>query len=165
MKGAETIEIEIPAGVEDGMQLSMRGKGNAGSQGGPPGDLLISISEKPHDHFQRDGKNIIHELYLNFADAALGTSIEVPTLESRVKIKVPAGTQGGKLFRLKGKGLPSVQSYGHGDQLIHVNIWTPKKLTPEEKEQLEKLRNLPNFNPQPGKTEKGFFEKMREYFN
>ncbi len=164
MQGEETMEIEIPAGVEEGMQLSLRGKGNAGAKGGPAGDLLINIEEKPHDHLQRDGMNLVHELYLNFADAALGTSVEVPTIDGRVKIKVPAGTQSGKIFRLKGKGLPSVQSYGKGDQLIHVNVWTPKKLSDEDREVLEKIRQMPNFNPQPGKSEKGFFEKMKDYF-
>ena len=164
MQGEETLEIEIPAGVEEGMQLSMRGKGNKGAKGGPAGDLLINIEEKEHDHLQRDGMNLVYELYLNFADAALGTSVEVPTIEGRVKIKVPAGTQSGKIFRLKGKGLPSVQAYGKGDQLIHVNVWTPKKVNDEERELLERLREMPNFSPQPGKSEKGFFEKMKDYF-
>ena len=163
-QGEETMEIEIPAGVEEGMQLSLRGKGNAGAKGGAAGDLLINIEEKPHDHLQRDGMNLVHELYLNFADAALGTSVEVPTIDGRVKIKVPAGTQSGKIFRLKGKGLPSVQSYGKGDQLIHVNVWTPKKLADEDRKILEKIREMPNFNPQPGKSDKGFFEKMKDYF-
>lgn len=161
----KTIEIEIPAGVEEGMQLSMRGQGNAGQQGGPAGDLLINIEEKPHDHLKRDGANIIYDLYLNFADAALGTSVEVPTIEGNVKIKIPAGTQGGKIFRLKGKGLPVVQSYQQGDQLIHVSVWTPKKLTSDEKELLEKMRKLDNFTPSPNKSDKGFFEKMKDYFN
>ncbi len=161
----ETIEIEIPAGVEAGMQLSMRGKGNAGKRGGPKGDLLINIEEKPHESFGRDGMNIIYDLYLNFADAALGTSVEVPTLGGKVKIKVPAGTPAGKIFRLREKGLPSVQAYGNGDQLINVNIWTPKNLNAEEKELMEKLRTMPNFQPSPGDKEKGFFERMKEYFN
>jgi molecular chaperone DnaJ len=161
----ETIEIEIPAGVEDGMQLSMRGKGNAGKNGGSNGDLLISIEEKPHEYFSRDGKNIVYDLFLNFADAALGTQVEVPTLAGKVKIKVPPGTQAGKIFRLRGKGLPSVQSYGKGDQLINVNIWTPKKVDDQEREILEQMRSLPNFQPNPEKFEKGFFERMRDYFN
>ena len=161
---SETIDIDIPAGVEDGMQLSMRGKGNAGKNGGPAGDLLISIEVKDHSDLGRDGMNLIYDLYLNFADAALGTSVEVPTLSGKVKIKIPAGTQAGKIFRLRGKGLPSVQSYGKGDQLIHVNIWTPKQLSKEESALLEKLRTMPNFNPNPGKSEKGFFEKMKDYF-
>lgn len=164
MQGEEAMEIEIPAGVEAGMQLSLRGKGNVGKQGGAAGDLLINIEEKPHEHLERDGMNIIYELYLNFADAALGTSVEVPTIDGRVKIKVPPGTQSGKIFRLKDKGLPSVQSYGKGDQLIHVNVWTPKKVSEEERALLEKLRQMPGFNPQPGKSERGFFDKMRDYF-
>ena len=161
----ETVEIEIPAGVSEGMQLSMSGRGNAGAKGGPAGDLLINIEEVPHEHLQRDGLNVIFELYVSFADAALGTSVEVPTIDSRVKIKIPAGTQGGKIFRLKGKGLPSVQSYDQGDQLIHVNVWTPKKLNADEKELLEKMKDMPNFKPEPGKTERGFFDKMRDYFS
>ncbi len=161
----QLIEIEIPAGVEEGMQLSMRGHGNTGQNGGPAGDLLINIQEKPHDHLKRDGANVIFDLYLNFADAALGTSVEVPTIDGKVKIKIPAGTQSGKIFRLKGKGLPVVQSYQHGDQLIHVSVWTPKKLSASEKELLEKMRGMTNFDPQPGKSDKGFFEKMKDYFN
>ncbi len=161
----DTIEIEIPAGVENGMQLSMRGKGNAGKNGGPAGDLLITIEELAHEYFSRDGMNIVHDYYLNFADAALGTSIEVPTLDGKVKVKIPEGTQAGKILRLKGKGLPSVQEYGKGDQLININIWTPKSLTSEEKSILEKLRNAPNFQPKPGKEEKGFFDRMKEMFS
>lgn len=161
----ETIEIDIPAGVAEGMQLSMSGKGNAGAKGGPAGDLLINVEEIPHESLQRDNMNLIYELYLNFADAALGKSIEVPTIDGRVKIKIPPGTQAGKIFRLKGKGLPSVQSYGKGDQLIHVNIWTPKKVNDAERRLLEKLREMENFQPRPGKSESSFFEKMKDYFN
>ncbi len=161
----DTIEVEIPAGVEEGMQLSMRGHGNAGKNGGPAGNLLINIEEKPHEFLKRDGANVIHDLYLNFADAALGTSVQVPTIDGKVKIKIPAGTQSGKIFRLKGKGIPVVQSYQQGDQLIHVSVWTPKKLSNEEKAALEKLREAANFQPQPGKSDKGFFEKMKDYFN
>lgn len=162
--GEDTIELEIPAGVEEGMQLSVRGKGNSGLKGGPAGDLIINIEEKPHEFLQRDGQNVIFELYLNFADAAIGTSVEVPTLAGKVKIKVPAGTQSGKIFRLKDKGLPAIQAYGKGDQLIHVNVWTPKKLNDDERQLLEQLKNMPNFQPQPGKSEKTFYEKMRDYF-
>ncbi len=161
----ELIEIEIPAGVQEGMQLSMRGKGNVGQAGGPAGDLLINIEEKPHEQFSRDGMNVIYDLFLNFADASLGTNSEVPTLSGNVKVKIPAGTQAGKIFRLKGKGLPSLQQYGKGDQLINVNIWTPKVVTAEETEILERMRNMPNFNPRPNSGEKGFFERMKEYFN
>src|SRR5690606_14247072 len=128
-------------------------------------DLLVLIQEKPHDILTRDGNQIIYELYLNFADAALGTSVEVPTLKNNVKIKIPEGTQSGKIFRLKGKGLPNVQGYQNGDQLIHVNVWTPKTLNKDEKELLLKLREMDNFNPTPGKSDKGFFEKMKDYFS
>ncbi len=162
--GEDTIELDIPAGVAEGMQLSLQGKGNSGAMGGPSGDLLVSIEEAEHPHLQRDGMNLIYELYLNFADASLGTSIEVPTIDGKVKIKIPAGTQAGKIFRLKGKGLPAVQSYGKGDQLIHTSIWTPKKLNDQERKLMEKLRTMPNFDPQPGKSEKGFFDKMKDYF-
>lgn len=161
----ELIEIEIPAGVQEGMQLSMRGKGNAGQGGGPAGDLLINIEEKAHEMFSRDNMNVIYDLFINFADAALGTNVEVPTLSGNVKVKIPAGTQAGKIFRLKGKGLPSLQQYGKGDQLINVNIWTPKDLTAEETAMLEKMRSMPNFNPKLNSGEKGFFERMKEYFN
>lgn len=162
--GEETLNVDIPAGVESGMQLSMRGKGNSGSKGGPPGDMLITIEEKPHDHFIRDGNHIVYDLFLNFADAALGTSVEVPTLDGRVSIKIPAGTQAGKIFRLKGKGFPVLQGYGQGDQLINVNLWTPKTVNAEERKLLEKMRELPSFQPKPGTSERGFFQRMKEFF-
>lgn len=161
----ETIDIDIPGGVEDGMQLSMRGKGNAGIKGGPNGDLLIAIEVKPHAELKRDGNNLIYELHIGFPDAAIGTSVDIPTLSGPVKIKIPPGTPSGKIFRLNGKGLPSIQAYGKGDQLIYVNIWTPKKLSDEEKAILEKLKGSSNFKPQPSKTEKGFFERMKDYFS
>jgi molecular chaperone DnaJ len=161
----ETIEIEIPAGVQDGMQLSMRGKGNAGKNGGPSGDLLITVEEQPHDHFIRDDMNIIYDLYLSFPNASLGTSVEIPTLENNVKVKIPAGTQAGKILRLKGKGLPSVQAYGKGDLLINVNVWTPKSLTKEETKILEQMKDMSGFDPKPTKDDKGFFERMKDMFN
>lgn len=162
---SDTIEVPIPAGVEEGIQLSMRGKGNAGRRGGPAGDLLINIEEKPHEFLQRDGQKVVYDLFINFADATLGTSIEVPTIDGKVKIKVPAGTQSGKIFRLRDKGLPMVQGRGRGDQLIHVNVYTPKKVSKEETALLEKLRESDNFKPPMQKGEKGFFERMKEYFN
>lgn len=164
--GEDTIEIQIPAGVADSMELSVSGKGNAGKQGGPAGNLRVYIEEEPHEYFQRDGNNILYELYINMADAALGTQVEVPSLDGKVRVKIPAGTQSGKVFRLQGKGLPAVQSYEVGDQLIHVNIWTPKQYTDEEKALLEKLRTMPNFNPTAAstKSERGFFDKMKDIF-
>lgn len=163
--GEDTFDIDIPAGVEDGMQLSVRGKGNAGAKGGPAGDLIIQIKEKAHESLKRDGSNLVFDLFLNFADAALGASIDVPTLDGKASIKIPAGTQAGKVFRLKDKGLPSVQSYQKGDLLVQVNIWTPKSLTDEEKQMLEKLKSMPNFQPNPTKADKGFFEKMKGFFS
>lgn len=165
VQAEETIEFEIPAGVSDGMQLSMSGKGNAGQRGGPSGDLIITIEELAHEVLERDGNNLLFDLNINIADAAVGASIEVPTIDGKARIKVPPGTQSGKIFRLRGKGLPGLQSYGKGDQLIQVNVWTPQKLSDEEKQLLEKLRTMPNFNPDPNKQEKGFFQRMKEMFN
>lgn len=164
VRGEETITINIPAGVSDGMQLSMSGKGNAGPNGGIPGDLIILIEEIPHEMLKREGNNIVYDLHVSIVDAALGYSAEVPTIDGKAKIKIEPGTQSGKLLRLKGKGIPEVNSYQRGDQIIHVNIWTPKALSSEERDLLEKLRDSPNFKPQPGKNDKSFFEKMKEYF-
>jgi len=164
LRGEETIAINIPAGVSEGMQLSMSGKGNAAPRNGIPGDLIILIEEIPHEHLKREGMNVIYDLYINFVDAALGTSAEVPTIDGKAKIKIEAGTQGGKILRLRGKGVPEVNSYQRGDQLVYVNVWTPKALSAEEKSLLETLRNSPNFKPQPGRSEKSFFERVKEYF-
>ncbi|HEX2848789.1 MAG TPA: molecular chaperone DnaJ [Chitinophagaceae bacterium] len=161
----ETVSIDIPAGVQEGMQLSINGKGNAGERGGMNGDLIILIEEEQHKELQRDGLNVAYDLYISFPDAAFGTQVEVPTIDGRAKIKIPAGTQSGKIFRLKGKGFPAVNSYEKGDQLIHVNVWTPQHLTSEEKAALEKLSGSDNFKPQPDKNEKGFFDKVREMFS
>lgn len=162
--GEETIEVDIPAGVSEGVTLSMSGKGNAGAKGGPAGDLLITIEETPHEEFTREGNNVIHELFVNFADAALGAKIEVPTLDGRARITIPPGTQSGKIFRLKDKGLPALQSYQRGDQLIHVNVWTPKKLNDEERKIMEKLREQEHFKPAPGKEDKSFFDRIKDVF-
>ena len=160
----EIVTINIPAGVSDGMQLSMSGKGHMGPNGGIAGDLIIVIEEAEDAILKREGYNIVYELYLNFADAALGTSVEVPTVDGKVKLKIDAGTQAGKILRLRGKGIPELNSHHKGDQLIYVNIWTPQKLNAEEKSLLEKMRESENFKPHPGKNDKSFFDKMREYF-
>ncbi|MDF5689986.1 molecular chaperone DnaJ [Aquirufa aurantiipilula] len=161
----EIIPIKIPAGVSNDMQLSMNGKGNVPPRGGVAGDLLIVIEEEAHEVLHRDGNNIIYDLYVSFADAALGTSVEVPTIGGKAKINLEAGTQSGKILRLKGKGIKELNGYLVGDQLVHVNIWTPKQLTKEETEILEKLRSSENFAPQPGKSDKGFFHKVRDMFS
>lgn len=163
--GEETISIDIPAGVQEGMQLSMSGKGNAGERGGGPGDLIIQIEEEPHAELVRDGLNVAYDLHISFPDAAFGTNAEVPTIDGRAKIKIPAGTQSGKIFRLKGKGFPEVQGYAKGDQLVYVNVWTPQDLSSEEKSMLEKLNASNNFKPKPDKNNKSFFERVKEAFN
>jgi molecular chaperone DnaJ len=161
----EVISVKIPAGVSDGMQLSMAGKGNEAPGGGVAGDLLILIEEQEDKQLKRDGNNLIYDLHISFIDAALGTNVEVPSVNGRVKIKVDPGTQSGKVLRLRGKGLKDISGYETGDQLIYVNVWTPKKLTAEERTKLESLRTSPNFEPQPDANEKGFFERMKEFFN
>lgn len=163
--GEETVTLDIPAGVQEGMQLSLGGRGNAGERGGPPGDLIVLIEEEQHKELHRDGLNVAYELHISFPDACFGTSVEVPTIDGRAKIKIPAGTQSGKIFRLKGKGFPGVNSYEKGDQLIYVNVWTPQNLSAEEKSQLEKMNGSPNFKPQPEKSDKSFFDKVREMFS
>jgi molecular chaperone DnaJ len=163
-RGEETISIQIPAGVADGMQLSMSGKGNAAPRGGIPGDLIILIEEIENEYLKRDGNNIVYELHLNFIHATLGTSIEVPTLDGKARIKIEPGTQSGKILRLKGKGIQELNSYTKGDQLIHISIWTPKVLNKEEKGLLEQLQDSENFKPNPSKSDKTFFERMKEYF-
>jgi molecular chaperone DnaJ len=163
--GEETVTIDIPAGVGEGMQMNVQGRGNAGERGGPPGDLIVLIEEEPHKELHRDGLNVAFELHISFPDAVFGTTVEVPTIDGRAKIKIPAGTQSGKIFRLKGKGFPGINSYEKGDQLIHVSVWTPQNLTSEEKAAMEKMSGSPNFTPQPDKSDKSFFDKVREMFS
>src|SRR6476619_4987202 len=163
--GEETVTIDIPAGVQEGMQLNIGGRGNAGERGGSTGDLIILIEEEQHKELQREGLNVAYDLHISFTDAVFGTQLEVPTIDGRAKIKIPPGTQSGKIFRLKGKGFPAVNSYEKGDQLISVNVWTPQNLSAEEKAALEKMNSSPNFKPQPEKSDKSFFDKMREMFS
>ena len=161
----EVIEIEIPAGVEEGMQLNVRGKGNAGPFNGVPGDLMVVIEEIEHPELKRDGDNVHYEAVVSFMDAVLGASVEVPTISGKAKIKVEPGTQSGKVLRLRGKGLSNVQGYGSGDMFVHINIWTPTKLTKKEKEIIEQLKDSENFIPNPENKDKGFFTKMRDMFS
>ncbi|MEH0158319.1 molecular chaperone DnaJ [Limibacter armeniacum] len=161
----EVLNIKIPAGVSDGMQLSMSGKGNVPKQGGIPGDLLIVIEEIEHKEFHREGNNIHFDLYVNFVDAVLGTTVEVPTLSGKVKVPIDAGTQSGKVLRLRNKGIKDINGYHTGDQLIHVNVFTPTKVSAEEKKILQKLKESPNFQPESDKKEKkGFMHRMRDLF-
>jgi molecular chaperone DnaJ len=161
----DLITLNIPGGVGEGMQLSMSGKGNVPPRGGAAGDLLIVIEEEEHDLLKRDGNNVVFDMHLNFVDAALGTSVEIPTIDGKARITVEPGTQAGKILRLKGKGIKDLNGYGRGDQLVHVNVWTPTQLSIEERATLEALRSSPNFQPKPGKNEKGFFDKMKDFFH
>ncbi len=165
VKEEEVISINIPSGVAEGMQLSLSGKGNAAARGGIPGDLIVLIEEVAHEKLIRDGSNLLYDHHISFPQAVLGTTIEVPTLEGKARIKIDAGTQAGKVLRLKGKGLPSVNGYGRGDLLVNINIWTPKKVSDEEKKILEELMDSENFKPNPAKGDKSFFERMRDAFN
>ena len=163
--GEETVTLDIPAGVQEGMQLSMSGKGNMGERGGGSGDLVILIEEEAHPYLHREGLNVAFDLHISFPDAVFGTQTEVPTIDGRAKIKIPAGTQSGKIFRLKGKGFPSINSHEKGDQLIQVNVWTPQNVSETEKITLENLRDSDNFQPHPDKNDKTFWEKIRETFS
>jgi molecular chaperone DnaJ len=164
VQAEEVISINIPAGVAEGMQLSVSGKGNMGARGGVAGDLIVVIEEIEHEHLKRDGANLFYDHYLNFVDAALGTQIEVPTVDGKAKVKIDPGTHSGKVLRLKHKGLPDINSYHKGDLLININVWTPQQLTKEEKKILEGLKDSENFKPKPGKNQKSFFERMKQYF-
>lgn len=161
----DVIEVAIPAGISEGMQLTVRGRGHAGRRGGGPGDLLILVEEVPHEHFERDGDNVIHELFISFPDAALGTQVEVPTLSGKTRFKISPGTQSGKIFRLRGKGFPVINGYGSGDQLIQVHVWVPKSLSSSEKKSMEEFRKSKNFDPNPSGTDKGFFQRIKDMFS
>jgi molecular chaperone DnaJ len=160
----DIIKINIPAGVAKGMQMNVSGKGNAPRRGGVNGDLLVVIDEEDHPDLLREGNDLIYNLFISIPDAILGTHVEVPTVDNNVKIKIEPGTQPGKILRLRGKGLPEVNGYGRGDLLVNVNVWIPKAMTREESKTFEKLRESESFTPKPDKDDKGFFERMRGYF-
>ncbi|PHR14796.1 MAG: molecular chaperone DnaJ [Aequorivita sp.] len=161
----ETVSIKIPAGVVDGMQLKVSGKGNDAPGNGIAGDLLVAIEEKPHDTLQREGDNLHYDLYISFSEAALGTSKEIETVTGKVRIKIDNGAQSGKILRLRNKGIPSINGYGTGDLLVHVNVWTPKSLSKEQREFFEKMSNDEHFQPKPEKEDKSFFEKVKDMFS
>lgn len=160
----ETVSIKIPAGVVDGMQLKVSGKGNAGPMNGINGDLIVVIEEQEHESLKREGNNLHFDLYVSLPDAVLGAKADIPTVTGKARITIDAGTQSGKILRLRNKGLPSVDSYGTGDLLVHINVWTPKNLNKEQKKFFEGLREDSNFTPQPGKGDKSFFDKVKEMF-
>lgn len=161
-----TETLKIPQGISEGLQISIRGAGHAGQRGGPAGDMIVLVDVETHEHFEREGDNIVYELYISFPEAALGTTVEVPTLGAKARFAIPAGTQSGKLVKLRGKGLPNLNHPSHkGDLLVHVNVWIPKSLTNEERKILEKFRSSENFQPSPGKDERSFFQRVKEFFS
>ncbi len=161
----ETIPVKIPAGVVDGMQLKVSGKGNEAPGNGISGDLLVAIEEENHNTLQREGDNLHYDLYVSLPDAVLGSSREIDTVTGKVRIKIEAGVQSGKILRLRGKGIPSINGYGKGDLLVHVNVWTPKTLNKEQKTFFETMRNNEHFTPKPENSDKSFFEKVKDMFS
>lgn len=164
VKNEEVISINIPAGVEEGMQLKLSGKGNAARRGGVNGDLIVLIKEEAHPELEREGNDLVYSLYLSVPQAILGGTVEIPTIESKVKIKIEPGTQPGKILRLRGKGVPDVNGYGRGDLLVNINVWIPKNISTEERKQIEKFTDSPNFVAEKPKHEKGFFNRMKNFF-
>ncbi len=165
MLSEEVITLNIPAGVGDGMQLSISGKGNAARRGGVNGDLIVLIEEQEHGQLVRDGNDLLYNAFVSFPDAVLGSSVEIPTLEGKVKVKVDAGTQPGKILRLRGKGLPDINGYGRGDLLVKINVWIPKNLSKDDKKMMEGLRENPVFKPGKVDEKSGFFQKVKDFFD
>lgn len=161
----ETVSVKIPAGVVDGMQLKVTGKGNDAPANGIPGDLLVAIHEEEHLTLKREGDNLHYDLYVSLPDAVLGTSKDIDTVTGKVRIKIDAGVQSGKILRLKGKGIPSINGYGRGDLLVHVNVWTPKTLSKQQREFFENMKNDEHFEPKPESGDKSFFEKVKDMFS
>ena len=161
----ETVSIKIPAGVEDGMQLKVSGKGNEAPGQGISGDMIVQISVKDHPTIKREGNNLHFDLYISLSEAVLGTYKEIETVGGSVRIKLDSGIQSGKILRLKGKGIPSLNHYGTGDMLVHVNVWTPEQLTKEQKQFFEQQATHDNFKPSPKSSHKSFFDKVKDMFS
>lgn len=161
----ETVSIKIPAGVEEGMQLKVAGKGNEAPGNGISGDLLVAIETIDHATLKREGDNLHYDLYISFSEAVLGTSKEIDSVGGKVRIKLEPGIQSGKILRLRGKGVSNLNGYGSGDLLVHVNVWTPKELNKEQREFFERMQNNENFEPKPEKSDKSFFEKVKDMFS
>lgn len=165
VKDSEEISFKIPAGVAQGMQLTVQGKGNAAKNGGINGDLLVVIEEEPDKELQRDGNDLIYSLFISVPDAILGTTAEVPAVDGKLRIKIEPGTQSGKILRLRGKGVLDVNGYGSGDLLVYVQVWIPKSTTAEERAQLEKMKKSANFSPKPNSDDKNFFDRIKKMFS
>jgi len=161
----ETVSVNIPAGVEEGMQLKVPSKGNDAPGNGVPGDLLVAIETEEHETLKREGDNLHYDLYISISEAVLGTSKEIDAVTGKVRIKLESGIQSGKILRLRGKGISSLNGYGSGDLLVHVNVWTPKELNKEQREFFERMQGNDNFEPRPEKSDKSFFEKVKDMFS
>ncbi|MDY5823701.1 MAG: molecular chaperone DnaJ [Candidatus Coprenecus sp.] len=161
----EEVSFKIPAGVQDGMQLTVQGKGNAAKGDGINGDLYVLIQEEEHPELQRDGNDLIYTLFLSIPDIVLGTTAQIPSADSKLKIKIEPGTQSGSFLRIRGKGVPDINGYGRGDLLVYIQVWTPDKLSKEEKAAFEKLRESSNLSPKPAKTDKNFFDRLKKMFS
>ncbi|NNE71252.1 MAG: molecular chaperone DnaJ [Rhodothermales bacterium] len=167
LKTEETIQLSVPAGVLEGHYLTVRGAGNSGIRGGNPGDLRVEIEEKAHEHFSREGLDVVYDLYLSFPDAALGTEVEVPTLKGRARLQIDAGIQSGKLLRMRERGIPDIESSRRGDQIVRVQVWTPRSMTDDERDTLEKMRESESFSPDPTSVDdrKSFFSRVKDVFS
>jgi molecular chaperone DnaJ len=169
VQGETTIKVNVPAGVSEGNYIPIRGEGNAGRRGGPPGDLIVLIEEEPHEVLTRDGSDVILDLLVSFPEAALGSEVEVPTLTGRAKLKIDPGTQSGRILRMREKGIPHLSSHGRGDQLVRVNVWIPTTLNREERSLMKQMAEMPNIGPKEGdrsaNSEKSFFGKFRKAFS
>lgn len=167
VKGEDTITIDVPAGVEEGHFLIVRGAGNAGRRGQPPGDLRVEVQEEPHEHLVRQGTDVMCDVYISFPDAALGTEVEVPTLRGWARLQIDPGIQSGRKLRLRERGIPDLNTRRRGDQIVTVHVWTPQNLTPEQRRTLEQLREAPAFQPSPDapRERKSFFSKIKDAFS
>ncbi len=164
VKDEEVVTINIPAGVAEGMQMKEQGKGNAARRGGINGDLIIAFKEIEHPELIRDEEDLLYNLHISIPEAVMGTSAEIPTVESKVKIKIAPGTQAGKVLRLRGKGLPYYGQYGKGDLLVKVNVHIPSSISKDEKKIMEKLKDSPNFKPTKSGKDRSFFDKVKDLF-
>ena len=169
VQGETTIKVNVPPGVLEGNYIPLQSQGNAGQRGGPPGDLIVVIEEEPHKVFTRSGDDVILDLLVSYPEAALGTEVEIPTLNGRARLKIEPGTQSGRILRMREKGIPHLQSSDRGDQLVRVNVWVPTKLSKEEREQMKNLEKSENVKPKEGDTsahsDRSFFEKMKNIFS
>jgi molecular chaperone DnaJ len=168
VQGESTIKVNVPAGVAEGNYIPLQGQGNAGRHGGPAGDLIVAIEEEPHEHFKRNGDDIIYDLWISYPTAALGGNIEIPTLAGKAKLTIDPGTPAGRLLRMRERGIPHLNNYGRGDELVHVNIWVPKKLNAKEKELLHNLSTAEHINPSEEdlkSNDRSFFEKVKDVFS